>query len=210
MYHDHLDRVIALAGIYQAANCVMRIARHGTADTETMEPCIHSLFQIDAETVDAVFGEPGALSNGARQIIAQLTGQPERNLELTRYVVLLMRLERNLAKRPDLLARIGAGIDAAQPKRTYFALQHPNILAHFADLYSETLSKLEPRILVQGDALHLRNPDNQNRIRTLLLAGVRAAMLWRQIGGNRWQILLKNKQILADARRYVSAPHGRG
>ena len=207
MPHDNLDRVIALAGIYQAANCVMQIARHGSADTDKMEPCIHSLFQVDAENVDAVFGEPGAVASGARQIIAQLTGQPERNLELTRYVVLLMRLERSLAKRPDLLARIGAGIDAAEAKREHFALLHPNILAHFADLYSETLSKLEPRILVQGESLHLRNPDNQNRIRALLLAGVRAAMLWRQIGGNRWQILLKNKLILADARRYVSDPH---
>ncbi|TCT23013.1 high frequency lysogenization protein HflD [Thiobaca trueperi] len=210
MPHDNLDRVIALAGIYQAANCVMQIARHGSADTDKMEPCIHSLFQVDAETVDAVFGEPGAVASGARQIIAQLTGQPERNLELTRYVVLLMRLERSLAKRPDLLARIGAGIDAALTKREHFALLHPNILAHFADLYSETLSKLEPRILVQGESLHLRNPDNQNRIRALLLAGVRAAMLWRQIGGNRWQILFKNKLILADARRYVSDPHPRG
>lgn len=210
MPHDNLDRVIALAGIYQAAHCVMQIARHGTADTDKMEPCIHSLFQVDAENVDAVFGEPGAVASGARQIIAQLTGQPERNLELTRYVVLLMRLERNLSKRPELLSRIGAGIDAAEAKREHFALLHPNILAHFADLYSETLSKLEPRILVQGESLHLRNPDNQNRIRALLLAGVRAAMLWRQIGGNRWQILFKNKLILADARRYVSDPHPRG
>jgi high frequency lysogenization protein len=56
---------------------------------------------------------------------------------------------------------------------------------------------------VRGDPLHLQNPDNQNRVRALLLAGIRAAMLWRQVGGTRWQILLKNKQILADARRYL-------
>ncbi len=204
MPHDNLDRVTALAGIYQAVNCVMRIARHGAADTETMEPCIHSLFQIDAENVDAVFGAPGSVVNGARQIVAQLTGQPERNLELTRYVVQIIKLERSLARRPDQLALIGAGIQEAQAKREHFASQHPNLLAHFADLYSRTLSHLEPRIMVRGETLHLGNPDNQNRIRALLLAGVRAAMLWRQVGGTRWQILFKNKQILEDARRYIS------
>jgi high frequency lysogenization protein len=30
-------------------------------------------------------------------------------------------------------------------------------------------------------------------------------MLWRQVGGTRWQLLLKNKQILADARRYLDS-----
>jgi high frequency lysogenization protein len=203
MTHDNLDRVIALAGIYQAINCVMRVARHGSADTDAMEPCIYSLLQVNAEDVSAVYGEPGAVANGARQIIAQLTGKPERNLELTRYVVLLMKLERTLAGRSDLLARVGDGIQSAIAKQEHFALLHPNMLAHLAGIYSDTISNLEPRIIVRGDPLHLQNPDNQNRVRALLLAGIRSAMLWRQVGGNRWQILLKNKQILADARRYL-------
>jgi high frequency lysogenization protein len=203
MPHDNLDRVVALSGIYQAVNCVMRVARYGSADTEAMEPCIYSLLQINADDVNAVFGEPGAVANGARQIIAQLTGKPERNLELTRYVVLLMKLERTLAGRRDLLARIGEGVEAAQAKQEHFALLHPNMLAHLAEIYSETVSQLQPRIIVRGDPLHLQNPDNQNRVRALLLGGIRAAMLWRQVGGTRWQILLANKQILADARRYL-------
>ncbi|MBK1720135.1 high frequency lysogenization protein HflD [Thiocystis violacea] len=203
MPHTNLERVIALAGLYQALNCVIRIARHGTADADTMEPCLHSLFQIDAEDVDAVFGKPGAVANGARQLIAQLTGQPERNLELTRYAVQIIKLERSLARRPDQLALISAGIQEAEAKREHFALQHPNMLAHLADIYSNSLSHLEPRLLIQGDPMHLRNPDNQNRVRALLLAGVRAARLWRQVGGSRWQIFFNNKQILEDARRYI-------
>jgi high frequency lysogenization protein len=114
-----------------------------------------------------------------------------------------MKLERALAARPDLLARIGEGIAAAQAKQEHFALLHPAMLAHLAGIYSDTLSSLEPRIIVRGDPLHLQNPDNQHRVRALLLAGVRSAMLWRQVGGTRWQLLLKNRQILADARRYL-------
>ncbi|EXJ16088.1 high frequency lysogenization protein HflD [Imhoffiella purpurea] len=201
---DTLERVTALAGIYQAVNCVMQIARKGTVDTDVMTPCIHSLYQVDADTVDAVFGEPGAVANGMRQLIAQLTGQPERKLELTRYVVQLIRLERSLSRHPDQLRRLADGIEEARVKQEHFGPMHANLLAHFAELYSATISHLEPRIIIRGESLHLRNPDNQNRIRALLLASIRAAMLWRQIGGSRWQILLKNRQILADARRYLA------
>ena len=209
MAYDNQDRVTALAGIYQSVACVARIARTGSADTAAMEPCIYSLFQVDAEDVAAVYGPAGAVSNGARQIVAQLTGKPERDLELTRYAVSVLKLERSLSGRRELLAQIGRGIDAAQGKREHFALLHPNLIAHFADLYSETLSQLEPRIMVRGESLHLQNPDNQARIRTLLLAAVRSAMLWRQVGGTRLQLLFGQKRLLHEARRYLdrtSAP----
>ncbi|KXX65309.1 high frequency lysogenization protein HflD [Marichromatium gracile] len=203
MPYDNLDRLIAFAGLHQAAACVTRIAHRGSAEAEMMEPCIYSLLQVDAESTAAVFGAPGALAPGARQVIAQLTGQPERNLELTRYVVTLIRLERALAREPGRLARLGEGIEAARAKLEHFPLLHPAILGHFADLYSETISTLTPRVMVQGSELHLGNPDNQSRVRALLLAGIRAAMLWRQVGGSRWHLLLRNRQILDDARAYL-------
>jgi high frequency lysogenization protein len=203
MAHDDQDRVTALAGIFQSAACVMRIARTGSADAAAMEPCIYSLFQVDADSVPAVYGPPGAVANGARQIIAQITAKPDRNLELTRYVVTVLRLERALSSRPDLLERIGEGIQAAEAKREHFALLHTNLLAHFASLYSECLSSLSPRILVRGAAVHLENPDNQYRIRALLLAAVRSARLWRQLGGTKWQILFGRKRLLDAARRYL-------
>ena len=203
MLHDSQERLVALAGLYQAVTSVVRIARAGTADEEAMQPSVHSLFQVDADSAEAVFGPPGAVTPGVQQLVAQLTGQPGRNLEITRYVVMLMRLERNLSRRHDLLARISQGIQSAEIKLTHFELIHPNLFAHFAALYSETLSRLEPRIIVRGDSNHLRDSDNQNRIRTLLLAGVRAARLWRQVGGSRWQIIFRNRQLLVDARHYL-------
>ncbi|WP_295389833.1 high frequency lysogenization protein HflD [uncultured Thiodictyon sp.] len=203
MAHDDQDRVTALAGLYQAVACVMRIARSGSADTATMEPCIYSLFQIDAANVAAVYGPPGAMANGARQLVAQLTGQPKRDLELTRYVVSVIRLERKLSTRPDLMEQIGQGIAAAEPLRARGPLLDPELLGRFAELYSENLSPLTPRILVRGASHHLRNADNQTRIRAMLLAAIRSAMLWRQLGGTRWQILLGHKRLLAEARRYL-------
>jgi len=203
MAHDEQDRLTALAGIYQAVACVMRIARTGSADTAAMEPCIHSLFQVDAANVAAVYGPPGAVANGARQLVAQLTGKPERDLELTRYVVSIIRLERKLSAQPEPLGRIGEGIAEAARLHEQHPLLHPEVLARFADLYSDNLSPLTPRILVRGASNHLQNPDNQVRIRALLLAAIRSARLWRQLGGSRWQILLGHKRLLMQARRYL-------
>jgi high frequency lysogenization protein len=204
MPHSDQDRLIALAGLHQAAHCVQRIANRGSVDSGQMEPCIYSLFQIDAEDVPSVFGAAGAVATGARQIIAQLTGQPERDLELTRYVISLMKHERLLSGRGDMLAAIGDGLEAAAAARVGRSLLDRAVLSRLAGIYSATVSKLEPRIIVRGNPLYLQNPENQERIRALLLAGIRAAMLWRQVGGRRMQILLGRRRLLESARGYLN------
>lgn len=205
MPYSDQDRIIALAGLHQAAHCVLRIANRGSVDIDQMEPCLYSLFQVDADDVPAVYGELGAVATGARQIIAQLTGQPERNMEMTRYVITLLKHERTLAGRGDMLAAIGEGIEGAREARGDAPLIDRDVIARFASLYSATISKLEPRIIVRGNPLYLQNEENQERIRALLLAGIRSAILWRQCGGRRMQILLGRRKLLDAARAYLSA-----
>ena len=43
--------------------------------------------------------------------------------------------------------------------------------------------------MVQGNPHYLGQPGVVSEIRALLLAAVRSAMLWRQLGGNQWQFL---------------------
>lgn len=203
--HSDQERSIALAGIHQAAHCVERIANRGSVDIEPMQPCIYSLFQIDAPDTAAVYGPPGAVATGARQVVAQLTGEQRRNLELTRYVVSLMRHERSLGQRPEMLRQIRFGIEIAEAKRQARPLLDPEVLSGLAVVYADTISRLEPRIIVRGDERYLRNSENQDRIRALLLAGIRSAMLWRQLGGTRMQILFGRKRLLAAAREYLAS-----
>ncbi|MGB5830480.1 MAG: high frequency lysogenization protein HflD [Thiohalocapsa sp.] len=205
MEHTDQDRTIALSGVHQAAHCVQRIANRGSVDIEHMEPCIFSLFQIDAADVRSVYGEPGAMSTGARQVVAQITGQPERDIELTRYVLALLKHERILAGRRDMLAEIGGRISAAAGARGNLPLLDREVLAGLAGIYADTISKLQPRIVVRGNPLYLQNSDNQDRVRALLLAGIRSAMLWRQTGGSRWQILVGRRKLLDSARSYLTS-----
>ena len=194
------DRCIAIAGLFQAASQVARVAHSGMTDSDSFEASIYSLFQINAESTEAVYGGAQGVKSGLRIIRDEIGGKKKHNVEVSRYVISLMHLERQLQKRPDMLKQIGEGLEQATQRLEHYPMVHSNILAQLADIYANTISTLKPRIMVQGEPLHLQNPENANRIRALLLAGIRAVMLWRQRGGNRLQILLGRKRLtqLAD------------
>jgi high frequency lysogenization protein len=79
------------------------------------------------------------------------------------------------------------------------------VIAALAELYSSTISTLQPRIMVKGEQSILTGTDSRNMIRALLLGGMRAAVLWRQCGGNRVQLLFRRKALLRDCRELLDA-----
>lgn len=203
MPRDDHSRAIAMAGLYQTAAQVRAIARRGQADPADFETCLESLFKIDAASSEDVYGGTGNLRSGLRLLAEQLRNPDD--MELTRYVVALLVLERKLSRRPRLLEAIRRGIEAAGSQRQYFPLTHDNVVAKLADIYSSTVSTLKPRIMVNGEHAHLTRPENANRIRALLLAGIRAAVLWRQSGGGRITLLLRRRQLLSEVQRLLAA-----
>ena len=204
MYTDD-DRVMALAGIYQAAQLTQQIARRGLADTQAMSASIGSLFKVDSTDVSDVYGGMAGIQSGLRLLQDQLSGSERRDMELTRYVIALIQLEQKLSKQPDMLAGIGSEIREATRRLSHFSLLHPNILSQLADIYKQTISTLQPKIMVKGEPPHLQNPDNINKIRALLLAGIRSTMLWRQVGGLRRQIIFNRKKLINIAHRLLAS-----
>lgn len=196
MEHSLNERTLALAALYQATVLVHKIACHGLADLAAQEVCIRSLFATDAPDTESIFGGTAGLALGLRTLDEQFGNPEKRDIVLTRYVISVMALERKLAKRPDLLHKLSEGIALAQSQAEHFSISHENVLANLADLYVNTISTLTPRIIVRGEHGHLSHPDNANRVRSLLLAAVRAAVLWHQCGGRRWQLLFQRKKII--------------
>lgn len=198
--HTESDRTLALAGVYQGAALAQQIGREGLCDSQAMEASIYSLFQIDAADVPAVYGGLAGVRKGLELVHRQFAGGAGRDLELTRHVIALLALERKLAGRPEMLERIAQGLALAGERLRHFPMLHANILSQLAEIYSDTISRIPPRIIVRGEVLHLQNPDNQHKIRSLLLAGIRSAMLWHQLGGRRRQILFGRRRIHQSAR----------
>lgn len=193
------NQTIALAGIAQATALVDQLATTGTADPVAFKASIGSLLKIDSDSVIDVFGGLTGLKLGLEQFQQQISGSITHS-EQARYAAALVFLERQLSEQPDMLKKIRLGIEKAQSQAEYFDLLHENVLANLGDLYYNTISTLQPRIMVNGDESFLSRPDIVNKIRALLLAGIRATLLWRQCGGARWKFLIYRKKLENEAR----------
>jgi high frequency lysogenization protein len=85
----------------------------------------------------------------------------------------------------------------------HFSETHDNVIAGLAEIYSDTISTFSFRIQVMGEYQHLQQPRIANRIRTLLFAGIRSAVLWRQLGGRRLKIILYRNKITRNAEQLL-------
>lgn len=198
------DRVLAMAGIIQACRCVQQIARNGMTDADALTTSINSLLVIDADTTEAVYGGREKLLPGLRLATRLFDNQQDaESVEIMRYCITVIQLERNLMKNPAMLAEVGDGIENARKQAEHFSTTHTNVLANLAGLYSDTLSTLNPRIMVNGDQAHIGNSENVNRIRSLLLAAIRSAVLWRQKGGSRLQLIFSRKRYLNEINKII-------
>lgn len=197
------DRTMAFAGICQAAYLVQKVARDGTCDEASLRESLSSVLVTDPKQPLEVFGSHLAIRDGYRALVEQLGADgSQKNAELTRYVVSLIALERKLAKRKDILNMLGERISQIGRQQQHFDLLDEQILANMASIYSDLISPIGPRIQVAGTPLFLQQPLVQHKVRALLLAGIRAAVLWRQLGGSRTQIIFARKKMVELAKRF--------
>ena len=189
------NQTIALAGISQACMLVQQLATTGTADNAAAQTSIDRLLKINSDSVIDIYGDLAHLKPGLTQLQKQLTGRTIANPEQARYAASLVFLEKQLSNRPEMLKKISTGIERAQAQSESFGIMHENILANLGDIYHSTISTLQPRIMVNGKEEYLAQPNTVNKIRALLLSGIRATLLWRQCGGARWKFLFFRKKI---------------
>ena len=201
MKHTLKDQCIALAGVYQAVRLVQLTAQGERRDADATQASLQSIFNTDPESVIAVYGDPRALVVGLQTLVSQLANEDrQRDMVLTGYVVTLMHLERKLSGEPDLLARLAEAIEKIKGEINSSDEVSPEISNALASVYTDTISTLQPRIMVKGEESVLRNVDSQNMIRALLLAGMRATVLWKQCGGSRIRLIFQRRRILETCR----------
>ena len=194
---------MALAGVVQAAMLVQQLARHGSADSAELQVLIDAVLDTDPESTEAVFGGLANLRSGLATLLTQLSAQGSgKDAEITRYVIGLLALERRLAGRPSTLSLLGERLSQAKRMKMLQQGIDDKVIGQLAEIYVELISPLGPRIQVAGNPNLLKTPEVQNQIRTLLLGGLRAAVLWRQLGGRRRHLLLNRKRI-TDTCRYL-------
>lgn len=199
---DLHDQIIALSGVFESAALVDRLARTGQIPEAPLGCMLGSLLVRDPKTtLDVYGGDTTNLREGFRALASALERDPNSlQREPLRYALALIGLERQLNKRDDMLDVMGNRLNQIQQQVQHFGLVHENVIASCAGLYQDTLSTFRQRIQVHGDMRHLQINANAARIRALLLAGIRSARLWRQLGGNRWQMVFSRRKMLNELR----------
>lgn len=199
------DQTLALAGLFQAAALVHQVAHKGTCNEESMETCIRSLFATDpASTLDVYGGELSDIREGLEALSTSLAQQSRpQDVEIIRYVLNLIQLESQLRRKPDMLDVIGNRIDQARHTAGHFGYVHSNLIGNLASIYGDTISTFRLRIQVSGNPQVLQQDENAAKVRALLLAGIRSAVLWRQSGGHRWQLIFKRTTVIQHARELL-------
>ena len=192
------EQLVALGAVFEATTQVDRIARTGQSSEPVLECLLGSLLVRNPENTLAVYGGDDLnLRDGYKALISSLERDPTSlQREPLRYALALLNLERQFAKRDDLMQIMGSRLDQIQAQVEHFGPTHENVVSSCGSLYQDTISTFRQRIQVQGDMRHLQQPSNASKIRALLLTGIRSARLWRQLGGHRWQLVISRKKLL--------------
>jgi len=202
------DQTITFAAICQVAFQVQQVSRTGHITDEEFSILLNSIIETSPKNTLAVYGgELDNIKKGLELLISHLgsdtdsTGSSkQKDPEFTRYIISLINLERRLAKQPKQLNTLGERINATERQLEHYALTSDTLTASFASIYSDIISPLGHKIQVTGEPSILKQSVNQYKIRALLLAGIRAAVLWRQVGGKRRHILFSRKKIVDTAK----------
>jgi len=198
------DQTLALASMFQSARLITQLAQGETINQAAFDCSMDSLFTLNAQSTEEIYGYGDGLILGLKTLEAYLGGENEMpDRQIIYYVLSMIKLQGRMLKNHNLVDKIQQGLTSIQQKSQDFELSRM-AKAHKVDgLYRETISQLKPRIIVQGDQVQLSNGDTTSKVRTLLFAGIRAAVLWRQKGGSRLSLIFSRKKYLQQAQQFL-------
>ena len=200
MASDLKGQTVALAAMFQFSACVEQLAKTGHVNQKDFEVSVNSLFNQNPTNTLDVYGGIEQLETGLSFLIANLSRSPKRSSDCIRYVMGILHLQKQLSKKSSMLDMIAKRLDKSRLQVEHFSMTHENVIAGLADIYTDTISTFSFRIQVMGEYQFLQQTRIANQIRTLLFAGVRSAVLWRQLGGNRLKAIYQRTAILETAR----------
>ena len=188
------NEVISLGAIYQASGEIKKIAWEGKINNKIIEPLIYSVYQTTSDEIENIYIDLKRLNTGLDFLRKQLVGDAfSRDAEVTRYFEAINILVRNMNKKNEIISNLRDELSNHAEIVTEDNLhEHAEFLSN---LYLNTISKIHPRIIVNGDNKYLTDNKNASMIRALLLSAIRSYILWQQSGGSKFRIFLFKKKI---------------
>ncbi len=213
MSADSLQRpqlqTLTLSAVVQSAQLVRGLAHTGSAPFPAMKSLIDPLFALNAPSFNTIFADLRLARPGLEWLTVQARQlRSGENDEVLRYTRNLLLLRTKLMADTDMQSRLSRRLQSISSLSAPYSDPHRRTSTEpvglhetersfeaLATLYQDTISTLPFRIQVQGKVEHLQDDRIANRIRALLLAGIRFAVLWHQIGGRPWHLFVLRGRI---------------
>ena len=211
MAKNYYNITLALAGICQSAHLVQQLAHQGQCPQDILKVSLNSLMDLNPSSTLAVFGDDeNNLRFGLETLLAILntSNRQGAGAELTRYTLSLMVLERKLNAKKAALNTLADRISQLDRQLAYYGLESDTLISAMAGIYVDVISPLGPRIQVTGNPAILQNTQVQSKVRATLLAGIRAAVLWQQVGGGRLQLMFSRGRLVNEAKAILARLNG--
>ena len=199
------DQTMALASMFQSAVLINLLA-HGESINQAAFDCsVDSLFTLDASSTEEIYGHGEGLIQGIKTLKSYLSGDNRNPDKLIAYYVLTtIKLANRMLENDEMVHDIQQGLIDIQQQTDDFDMSQQSKLHKVDGLYQKTISQIKPRIIVQGEQAYLTRSDTTSKIRTLLFAGIRAAVLWKQRGGSRLRLVFSRKKTVREAERLLN------
>lgn len=198
------NQALALAAVVNCSELVAKIATEGGCDQVQRNVMLESIFSVQSDSIDSIYAGRSNLLPGLQYMVEQFQPDQRVRVHTAQYQLSLIQLQYQLMKRPASQEALRSGIEKLiQFREMQGGELDDTIVNRLSTLYQDTLSTLKPRIIVRGQASHLAAQDKADTVRALLMAGVRAAVLWRQAGGSRWSLLLGRRACIQTARQLI-------
>ena len=206
MAKNYYDITLALAGICQSARVVQQLAHEGQCDNDALNTLLGGLLQTDPPSTIAVYGgNEQSLKMGLETLQSVLNANRQGPAaELTRYTLSLMVLERKLNANKSAMNTLGYRISQLDRQLVHFDLESETMMSSLASIYTDVISPLGPRIQVVGSPAILQSTLVQAKVRAALLAGIRSAVLWQQVGGSRLQLMFSRNRLFKQAQSILA------
>ncbi|WP_019001140.1 DUF489 family protein [Succinimonas amylolytica] len=199
-------QALALAAVSQGAAIIQQISRFGTWDQDRSEEAPLALLRAlrveNPGTAYDVYPDRDMVL-GYQTFVDAFSvsgGSEKQEMELAKYILTFLSLGTKVFYDSAMLNSIDRELHSLDA--VYFAGEEPRDIQDeyvkgLAELYKKLISSCPyGKIMIYGNEEYLKQEKIQQRIRALLLAVVRAVILWRQLGGSRLRLFFRRRRIM--------------
>lgn len=186
-------QALALSVLLDALAGVRELATQGRTDLTRRTPLLESVFDFHSDQPADLYGADHDYHHGlnlAADVFGRGFGTPD---ELVKLAFQVLTLSGRLWASETAGTRLRTALVAARRQQVAFGIEHDYTMQSIAQAYVDAVVPLGARILVAGDPVWLTQERIAAQVRALMLTAMRAAILWRFLGGSLWSLWLRRR-----------------